>query len=388
MFAGLLGGMRCAIRVPRFMFAPVGDVWLGDSMVEQSKKEIRQARRAARAAAQANAQPQDALSQDAQNNRDTGFLRRSGRSAADIAAEDSALRAAFPLEQDDGAEPAADAATDVMVDAPTAPLLLTPSATAEPFEAGPDGPDHSREADQDDWHLLGTMPVQRQNLARNLVITASRRNPVHAAFDVLRARLVQALSENGWKRVGITSPTRDCGKTFVAVNLAVALSRYENCRTVLMDMDMRNPSVASALALRDVGNIGDYLRGQIPTRDQFFKFARNDLKIGDNLAVAMNEKVEPFAGELLQQPETRDRLDQMEQELHPDVVLFDLPPALANDDVIAFKGRFDGVLVVIDGTRSSAAEVREVMRRLGDDMPLLGVVLNKAEDARGDEYRY
>ncbi|MEC7962694.1 MAG: P-loop NTPase, partial [Pseudomonadota bacterium] len=180
----------------------------------------------------------------------------------------------------------------------------------------------------------------------------------------------------------------DCGKTFVSVNLAVALSRYENCRTVLMDMDMRNPSVAKTLGLRDVGSMGAYLRGEIETRDQFFKFDQNDMSLGDNLAIAMNDRVEPFASELMQQPATRDRLTRMEAELHPDVVLFDLPPALANDDVIAFKSNFDGVLIVIDGTRTSGAEVREVMRRLGEDVPLLGVVLNKAEDATGDEYGY
>lgn len=387
-------------------------------MVEQSKKVLRQkrqARRAARAARAAEGTQANVMADveapapvkdDAPQA--TGFLGLSGRSADDIAQEDRALRAAFPQWDGDEMQDAASDTTEMdaphshndeaLPDEPAAePLLLTPAVAAVPFDhipspdsvtTAPDEQDYPTEPEMDEWPLLGTMPVQRQHLGRNLVITASRRNPVHAAFDVLRARLVQALSENGWKRVGITSPTRDCGKTFVAVNLAVALSRYENCRTLLMDMDMRNPSVSKILSLRDVGSMGDYLRGQIATRDQFFKFDRNDLKIGENLAVAMNEQPEPFASELLQQPETRDRLNQMEEELHPDVVLFDLPPALANDDVIAFKGRFDGVLIVIDGTRSSAAEVREVMRRLGDDVPLLGVVLNKAEDASGDEYRY
>ncbi|MCG7494055.1 CpsD/CapB family tyrosine-protein kinase [Thalassobius sp. Cn5-15] len=367
-------------------------------MVEQSKKAIRQkrqARRAARAAQAAAEALQDTPVEEGK--REGGFLMPSGTTADDIADQDRALRAAFPMWEEDeaedevvsSAEPVPEPAVEVAPALKPAPLLLTPAEAAPAVEnIAAVSHDDIKEEAVDDWPFLGPMPVQRGALSRNLIITASRRNSVHAAFDVLRTRLVQALSENGWKRVGITSPTRDCGKTFVSVNLAVALSRYDNCRTVLMDMDMRNPSVAKTLALRDVGSIGDYLRGQVATRDQFFKFDRNDLKIGDNLAVAMNEQVESFAGELLQQPETRERLQQMEEELHPDVVLFDLPPALANDDVIAFKSQFDGVLVVIDGTRTSAAQVREVMRRLGKDTPLLGVVLNKAEDATGEEYRY
>ena len=41
-------------------------------------------------------------------------------------------------------------------------------------------------------------------------------------------------------------------QTFTAVNLAISLSRYEAMRTVLMDMDMRNPSVADVLGARDL----------------------------------------------------------------------------------------------------------------------------------------
>lgn len=351
-------------------------------MVEQSKKFRRGMRRAGRPG---------------------GLLSGSGLSAEDIAAEDRALRGAFPMIT-------LDDVTDLETDEPPAaePVEeVTPEAVAEPLAlqdpvvAGEDAtgdampealpeplPTEAAEEAVDEWDQLGPMPVQTKQLARNLIITASRKNPVHAAFDVLRTRLIQALSDNGWKRVAITSPTRDCGKTFVSVNLAVALSRYENCRTVMLDLDMRNPSVAKTLGLRDVGSMGDYLRGDIAARDHFFKFDENKMKIGDNLAIAMNDRIEPYASELMQQPETIERLREMEEQLRPDVVLFDLPPALAHDDVIAFKGSFDGVLIVIDGTRTSGSEVREVMRRLGDSVPLLGVVLNKAEDATGDEYGY
>ena len=322
-----------------------------------------------------------------------GLLSGSGRSAAEIAAEDTALRSAFPMIDLD-AEADAIANTEGAASVSTPPSKPAPLALENPLpmpETSNEGADDDEEdfIEVDDvWPQLGPMPVQRSQMAQNLIITASRRNPVHAAFDVLRARLLNALTDNGWKRVAITSPTRDCGKTFVSVNLAVTLSRYKNCRTILLDMDMRNPSVAKTLGLRDVGSMGDYLRGKVPTRDQFFKFDSNDMKIGDNLAIAMNDRIEPYASELMQQPSTSELLQRMEAELSPDVILFDLPPALANDDVIAFEDNFDGVLIVIDGTRTSGQEVREVMRRLGDSVPLLGVVLNKAEDATGDEYGY
>ena len=69
----------------------------------------------------------------------------------------------------------------------------------------------------------------------------------------------------------------------------------------------------------------------------------------------------------------------MEEALEPEVILFDLPPALAQDDVIAFRPHFDCVLMVVGGGITTAEEVREATRRIGEDKPILGVVLNKAE---------
>ncbi|UYV38729.1 CpsD/CapB family tyrosine-protein kinase [Rhodobacteraceae bacterium D3-12] len=238
------------------------------------------------------------------------------------------------------------------------------------------------------WSSLGAIPVDPKHLERNLIITAGRHDPAHGAFDVLRTRLVQTLFENDWKRVGITSPTRDCGKTFTAVNLAISLSRYETNRTVLMDMDMRNPSVANVIGANDPASMGDFLQGRDAPASFFRRLGRNALNIGSNLAVGLNNRVEPYASELLQDPLTDAALARMMDQLDPDVVLYDLPPALAFDDVIAFKRHFDGILMVIGGGTTKSAEIQESMRRLGDDVPLLGVVLNQAEGETRMGYSY
>ncbi|MDU8926228.1 CpsD/CapB family tyrosine-protein kinase [Alisedimentitalea sp. MJ-SS2] len=238
------------------------------------------------------------------------------------------------------------------------------------------------------WSHLASIPVDPAHLERNLIITAGRHDPAHGAFDVLRTRLVQTLYDNDWKRVAVTSPTRDCGKTFTAVNLAISLSRYESMRTVLMDMDMRNPSVASVLGAANPGSMGDFLSGASSVHDHFIRLGRNALNIGNNLAVGLNDRVEAYASEMFQDPRTDDAFARMMQELDPDVVLYDLPPALAYDDVIAFKKYFDGVLMVVGGGSTTADEVHEAMRRIGDDVPLLGVVLNQAENEGRTGYTY
>ncbi len=284
--------------------------------------------------------------------------------------------------------------SDFETQTPPAPLPVTDTPLASPAitrvkDNAPPAPAKDPTIDPDKiWAELGSIPVDPAHLERNLIITAGRHDPAHGAFDVLRTRLVQTLYENDWKRVAITSPTRDCGKTFTSVNLAISLSRYETNRTVLMDMDMRNPSVAQVLGASNPGSMGDFLQGTANPSTFFKRLGRNALNIGSNLAVGLNDRIEPYAAELFQDPHADAAFERMMTELAPDVVLYDLPPALAFDDVIAFRKHFDGVLMVVGGGSTTAEEIHESMRRIGEEVPLLGVVLNQAEGETRLGYTY
>lgn len=273
----------------------------------------------------------------------------------------------------DGDKVTAPATASAPVEAETAPAQAPRSPARKPTPL---------------WHRLQEFTVNPRHLERHRIITAERQDPAHAAFDVLRTRLLQALADNGWKRVAITSPTKDCGKTFTAANLAISLSRQQNCRTLLLDCDMRRPSLHKVMGLRDPGSMGDMLRGGIPPEDHFQRIAENRIHAGDTIAFGFNGAVEPYASELLQSPETARTLQRIEDRFAPDVMLFDLPPALYYDDVIAFRPLFDGVLLVVGGGLTTEKEVREVERRLGESTPLLGTVLNRAEGTSLKKYSY
>lgn len=232
----------------------------------------------------------------------------------------------------------------------------------------------------DCWNDMGHISVNEALLDRNLVITATRNDPAHSMFEVLRTRLMNALSDNGWRRVAITSPTADCGKTFTAVNLAIALSRYDSCRTVLLDMDMRRPGdMAQMLGARAPGSMARFLRGASAVDTHLMRMGQNLLNIGANLAIGLNDRVESYASEILKHTETARVLDRMTSDLQPDIVLYDLPSVLEHDDVLAFREHIDAVLLVSGGGTTTSEQLQEVMRRLGEGTPLLGVVLNRGE---------
>ena len=238
------------------------------------------------------------------------------------------------------------------------------------------------------WSGLGEITVDERHLHRNRIITARRDDPAHTAFDVLRTRLLQALHEHGWKRIAITSPGQGCGKTFTAANLAISLSRQENCRTLLLDCDLRRPTLHQVMGIERPGSVGDMLRGRTSPEDHLKRMGQNPVQAGRNIAFGFNDVVEPYASELLQDPRTAETLHRIESDFDTDVMLFDLPPALFYDDVIAFRPMFDGVLLVIGGGLTTEKEIKEVERRLGADTPLLGMVLNKAEGTDMSRYTY
>lgn len=231
------------------------------------------------------------------------------------------------------------------------------------------------------WDALESVRLDRAHLGRSRVISFGRTDPAHSAFDMLRTRLMQALREKGWSRVGITSPTKGCGKTFVAANLAISLARQSRCRTLLMDLDLRVPNLAKTLGIRGRRSIRELLTGEAAAEDFL-------LRPVPNLAVGLNTRRMRNAAEFLQDPETIAVLDGLQARFAPDVVLYDLPPMLACDDVVGFLPQIDGLLLVIGGGITRADEVSKCERLIEQHGPLLGVIMNRAEDPAMERYTY
>lgn len=222
------------------------------------------------------------------------------------------------------------------------------------------------------WDSLPIVRPNTETLERNHIITAMRSHPAHAAFDMLRTRLMQALADQGWTRVAITGPTHGCGSSFVTTNLAFSVARLESARSVVLDLNLRAPALHGMMGLPAEHAMADYLQGALAP-EEFLLRSHANLAFGLNNAPANN------AAELFQDTMTSDVLDELQDLLSPDLILFDLPPALEHDDVLAFLPNVDGVLVVAGAGESTAEDVTKVEQMLSEVKPLLGVMLNRAE---------
>jgi len=225
----------------------------------------------------------------------------------------------------------------------------------------------------DNWDSFEKVNLSNRVLEKNLIVSATRKDPAHKQFDILRTRMMQVIQDRDWRRIGITSPTDGCGKTFVSANLAISLARNETNRVLLMDMNLRKPDLARVLGLQRDIFMEDYLAGLVEP-EEFY------LRLGPSLIAGLNSRSISEPSELMQNVMTADVFDEMQDTLAPDVSIFDLPPLLNSDEAVACLPHLDGVLLVIGGGLSTEKEIIAAENLLKNQIPLLGVVLNNAED--------
>lgn len=218
-----------------------------------------------------------------------------------------------------------------------------------------------------------------RQIERSRLVSFSMDDPGHVPFNLLRTRVRAVMGANNWKSIGVTSPTPGCGKTMVSLNLAISLARGEGVRTVLIDLDLKRPAIASTLGLRNRASISQVLAGKGELGDCF-------VQVGDGLTVGLGGGHVRESSELLRGPRAQELLDFVATHLAPDVIVFDMPPMGAGDDVISFLPRIDGTLLVAAAGQTTIAEIDTCEQQIVQHGHFMGVVLNKAETKTKDYF--
>lgn len=207
----------------------------------------------------------------------------------------------------------------------------------------------------------------------NRVLLGDANKPGQTAYKMLRTQVMQRMAARGWNALAITSPAPEDGKTVTAINLAISLARELHHTVLLVDMDLRNPSVHRYLGLRVTTGISDYLLGAAPMNEVLVNPGIERLVVmpGKNAIENSSEILAaPAMGKLVQELKTR----------YPSrVVLFDLPPLLAADDALSFAPYVDAFLLVFRDGKTTRAEVEHSMEIL-KDVPIVGTVLNASDE--------
>lgn len=234
-----------------------------------------------------------------------------------------------------------------------------------------------------DFSSIQVVHPDEQCLLRNRIVAAQPDAPERAMYKVLRTRVLQRLRASQWNVIGVSGTGPGEGKTVTAINLAYSLAQDVNHRVILVDLDLRRPSVHTYLGIEPQLDLSNYLNGTGELHDILMR--PNESR----LAVMTNQTTYRDSSEILSSPELG-ALVQRFRNLGPKTItIFDLPPTLAGDDVLAFSPLIDAMLLVVaEGNcrREYLAEATELLK----DTNILGAILNKSREktASGGYYDY
>ena len=205
-----------------------------------------------------------------------------------------------------------------------------------------------------------------------------------AAYKICRTRVLQRMRTNKWRTLLVTSTGAGEGKTLTASNLSLSIAGDVTQSVLLVDLDLQRSKIASYFGL-DVDaekGIGEYLAGQAEIDDIVYSLpGMPRVSIIPNFATISN------SSDLLLGPRMQDLLRWVREESEHTVVIFDMPPVLVDDDVLAFSPEVDAVLLVVAQGKTDRAALEQVMHLLAEK-DILGVVLNRCDEKAGSEYAY
>ncbi len=206
---------------------------------------------------------------------------------------------------------------------------------------------------------------------RNRLVAALPKHPLADSFRMLRTRVLQQLQANGWRTLAITSAGVGSGKTLTAINLAISLAREVSSTVLLVDLDLRSPSIHEYFEyLPDIG-ISDYLRGDTPISEMQFSPGI------ERLSILPGRESLDNSSETIRSPKMVNLVTELKNRYADRIVIFDLPPMLATDDALAFAPYVDAMLMVAAAGNTSREDLQQALEVLRD-VPLIGTVLNKS----------
>lgn len=223
-----------------------------------------------------------------------------------------------------------------------------------------------------------SVQVTKDSLREKRVIVGDVNDSISDQYKVLRTHVLQRLKANQWNALAITSPNEGCGKTLTSINLAISLAREVNHSVLLVDLDLRRPSIQQYFFSDEQQGISEYLTEEVELSEVLFNPGL------DRLVILPGNKTISNSSEMLSSPKMVQLVEDLKNRYPNRMVIFDMPPVLSCDDVIAFSPYIDAVMLVIEEGVTRKDEIKRAIELLGDSN-LLGTVLNKS---KGNELTY
>ena len=204
------------------------------------------------------------------------------------------------------------------------------------------------------------------------------------AYKLLRTKLQFSFADEGDCRIiGVSSAIHGEGKSLTSVNLAYSMSQLGK-RVLVIDCDMRRPSLAEKMPLDKSYGLSNYLTGQSGS-EKLIQYCgiRDDERAFHAIS---SGRVPPNPMELLSSSRMEKMLEQLREKY--DYIIMDLPPVGEVGDALTAAKLADGMLVVVRQNYCNRIALNSAVRQFEFvDAKILGVVMNCTADESGRYYK-
>lgn len=211
------------------------------------------------------------------------------------------------------------------------------------------------------------------------LLTAASTFAVKEAYNSIRTNLLFTQQGEKCPIFVITSPTANNGKTINSANLAINFAQMGK-KTLVIDADMRNPSLHKLFSLSSRNGLSEILAGLTDN----ITVTKTDI---ENLSVLTSGKIPPNPTELLSSPRMDKLLDFVKE--HYDCVFIDTPPVNIVTDATVFSQKATGYVIIVKTDTTNVPELKTTVSTLqGINANILGFILNDANSEKKKYYSY
>jgi protein-tyrosine kinase len=227
----------------------------------------------------------------------------------------------------------------------------------------------------------GRLPKSDMRMDASLVTYHAPQSVEAELFKVLRTNLLFPSEGVPAKSILVTSAMPGDGKTFVSANLAISIAQSVEEHVLLVDCDIRRPSLHTLFGFGQVKGLSDYLTGTEPVEKLLLKTPLSKLTLLPGGRPPHNP------AELLSSKKMRALLDEIAHRYDDRYVIIDSPPPSMAAEVTAIAKHIQGVAFVIRSGKTPRQAVADTLEKIGKEK-IVGLVLNHAEQAVKKYYGY
>lgn len=213
--------------------------------------------------------------------------------------------------------------------------------------------------------------VSAEFLRAHRVIAGFERHGAVDAYKILCTQVLQRMRDNNWNALAVVSPGFHEGKTLTAVNLAVGLAREAGHTVLLVDADLRHPSVHEYLDMPAEPGLSEHLLDGTPLEEILVNPGI------DKFVVLPGGRALNSSSELLGSQKMFTLVTELKRRYPSRIVIFDLPPVLTSADALAFGPHVDATIMVVEEGKTGSEDVLRAAELL-ESANLIGTVLNNS----------